>query len=443
MKLWQKKADLDKEIEAFTVGNDPILDLSIARFDVYGSVAHAEMLAACHLLTHDELKQLRRELISILSLIEKGEFSIGPGFEDVHSQLEHLLIKKIGVAGKKIHTGRSRNDQVLVAARMFFREEIMNITHTINFLFDTLIELSAVYQNYGLPGYTHFQAAMPSSFGLWFAAYAENLVDDLRQWLCTFNIINQNPLGSAAGYGSSLPINRQHTTRLLGFKEMDFNVVHAAMGRGRSEWWMAVAIAAIGQTIGKMAYDLVLYQNENFGFVRLPDAFTTGSSIMPHKKNPDVFELIRARANYWQSLPAQIQAITGNLPSGYHRDYQILKEIIFPELARLKTTLKILQKGIAELEVKKNILSKKKYQILFTVDKVNALVREGIPFREAYRLVGKEVEDGTFTAPARAEINTHEGTIGNLQNEQIQRKKDQVMEQFDFSFVEILQTLVN
>jgi argininosuccinate lyase len=443
MKLWQKKNDLDKEVEAFTIGNDPILDLSIAKFDVYGSLAHAIMLSECELLTQDELNQIRRELLSILSNIEKGDFSIGQGMEDIHSQLEQLLIKKIGVAGKKVHTARSRNDQVLVATRMFFREEIKSLTESINSLFDILIELSKEYQNYGLPGYTHFQAAMPSSFGLWFAAYAENLVDDLRQWLCTFDILNQNPLGSAAGYGTSLPINRQRTTQLLGFKDLDFNVIHAAMGRGRSEWWMAVAIAATAQTIGKMAYDLVLYQNENYGFVRLPDTFTTGSSIMPHKKNPDVFELIRARANYWQSLPAQIQTVTGNLPSGYHRDYQILKEIIFPELARLKTTLQILQKGISELEVKKNILTKKKYQLLFTVDKVNALVREGIPFREAYHMVGKEVEEGTFSIPDKISENSHEGSIGNLQNDQIERKRHLVMEQFDFSFEESLQSLIS
>ncbi|MEM9885845.1 MAG: argininosuccinate lyase [Bacteroidota bacterium] len=434
MKLWQKDFDIFENIERFTVGQDRELDLQLAQYDVLGSLAHIEMLHAIGLLQDLELEQLQKALKEIYQQTQKGHFRIEEDMEDVHSQVEYLLIKKLGEIGKKIHSGRSRNDQVLVDLRLYFRAEIEAIAHLIKQLTTTLLYLSETYKTIALPGYTHLQIAMPSSFGLWFGAYAESLADDLRLLESTYHIINQNPLGSAAGYGSSFPLNRQMTTDLLGFEDLNYNVVHAQMGRGKTELFLSYALAAIGHTLSRLAMDVTLYCNQNFTFIRLPDELTTGSSIMPHKKNPDVFELIRAKCNQLQAVPQSISLITSGLPSGYHRDFQLLKENIFPAIQSLKDILTITDFSIKQIEVHTDIVKDPKYRYLYTVEMVNEEVLKGTPFREAYQKVGKAVADGSYQFEGEVQ-HSHEGSIGNLCNEQIQAKIDAVWKNFNFESV--------
>ncbi len=431
MKLWQKDQSLDKRIEMFTVGRDQEMDLRLARLDMLGSIAHGQMLSEIGLISEDEFVALRRALQELIKEVEAGKFSIEPGVEDIHSQVELLLTRSLGDTGKKIHAARSRNDQVLVDLRLFFREEIAHIVRSTQEIINQLLLLSDKHKGDLMPGYTHLQVAMVSSFGLWFGAYAETLVDDLRLWTGIYHSINQNPLGSAAGYGSSFPINRQRTTELLGFEDLAYNVVHAQMGRGKSETFMAFGVAALAQTMGKLAMDLCLYNSQNFGFISLPDAFTTGSSIMPHKKNPDLFELLRARCNQLQSLPSQLGITLANLPSGYHRDYQLLKEMIFPALDNLKECQSILLYALPQLHINSDLLQDEKYNLLFTVEAVNEAVGNGIPFRDAYRLVAAQVVEGTFN-PSRELHHTHEGSMGNLCNDNIKRKSEEVFKQFTF-----------
>lgn len=431
MKLWQKDQSLDKRIEMFTVGRDQEMDLRLARLDMLGSIAHGQMLSEIGLISEDEFVALRRALQELIKEVEAGKFSIEPGVEDIHSQVELLLTRSLGDTGKKIHAARSRNDQVLVDLRLFFREEIAHIVRSTQEIINQLLLLSDKHKGDLMPGYTHLQVAMVSSFGLWFGAYAETLVDDLRLWTGIYHSINQNPLGSAAGYGSSFPINRQRTTELLGFEDLAYNVVHAQMGRGKSETFMAFGVAALAQTMGKLAMDLCLYNSQNFGFISLPDAFTTGSSIMPHKKNPDLFELLRARCNQLQSLPSQLGITLANLPSGYHRDYQLLKEMIFPALDNLKECQSILLYALPQLHINSDLLQDEKYNLLFTVEAVNEAVGNGIPFRDAYRLVAAQVVEGTFN-PSRELHHTHEGSMGNLCNDNIKRKSEEVFRQFTF-----------
>ena len=432
MKLWSKTQTTNELVEKFTIGQDNRLDLQLAKFDVQGTLAHIEMLASIGLLTVEELAILQPELKKIYWQIEAGEFTIEPGVEDVHSQVELMLTRSLGDVGKKIHAGRSRNDQVLVDLRLFFRSKIQEIAGLTAELFEVLMAQSAAHQDVLMPGYTHTQVAMVSSFGLWFGAYAETLTDDLRQLQAVFDIVNQNPLGSAAGYGSSFPLDRLMTTRLLGFNDLNYNVLHAQLGRGKSEQFLSFALAALGATLGKFAADTCLFNSQNFGFLKLPDAFTTGSSIMPHKKNPDVFELIRARCNRLQSLPQQVFAVTANLTSGYHRDFQILKETVFPALAELKDCLQLAILSIPEFEINREVLQDEKYRYLYTVEVVNRLVLVGVPFREAYRQVGQMVEDGTFKFEGQIH-HTHEGSVGNPCLPEIRRKFSAVMAGFDFS----------
>ena len=415
----------------FTVGRDQEMDLRLARLDMLGSIAHGQMLSEIGLISEDEFVALRRALQELIKEVEAGKFSIEPGVEDIHSQVELLLTRSLGDTGKKIHAARSRNDQVLVDLRLFFREEIAHIVRSTQEIINQLLLLSDKHKGDLMPGYTHLQVAMVSSFGLWFGAYAETLVDDLRLWTGIYHSINQNPLGSAAGYGSSFPINRQRTTELLGFEDLAYNVVHAQMGRGKSETFMAFGVAALAQTMGKLAMDLCLYNSQNFGFISLPDAFTTGSSIMPHKKNPDLFELLRARCNQLQSLPSQLGITLANLPSGYHRDYQLLKEMIFPALDNLKECQSILLYALPQLHINSDLLQDEKYNLLFTVEAVNEAVGNGIPFRDAYRLVAAQVVEGTFN-PSRELHHTHEGSMGNLCNDNIKRKSEEVFRQFTF-----------
>lgn len=415
----------------FTVGRDQEMDLRLARLDMLGSIAHGQMLSEIGLISEDEFVALRRALQELIKEVEAGKFSIEPGVEDIHSQVELLLTRSLGDTGKKIHAARSRNDQVLVDLRLFFREEIAHIVRSTQEIINQLLLLSDKHKGDLMPGYTHLQVAMVSSFGLWFGAYAETLVDDLRLWTGIYHSINQNPLGSAAGYGSSFPINRQRTTELLGFEDLAYNVVHAQMGRGKSETFMAFGVAALAQTMGKLAMDLCLYNSQNFGFISLPDAFTTGSSIMPHKKNPDLFELLRARCNQLQSLPSQLGITLANLPSGYHRDYQLLKEMIFPALDNLKECQSILLYALPQLHINSDLLQDEKYNLLFTVEAVNEAVGNGIPFRDAYRLVAAQVVEGTFN-PSRELHHTHEGSMGNLCNDNIKRKSEEVFKQFTF-----------
>lgn len=432
MKIWDKGFSIDKRIESFTIGRDRELDLLLAPFDVQGSIAHCRMLEQVGLLSREELEQLLPALEDILQMARRGEFVIEEGIEDVHSQVELMLTRKLGEIGKKIHSGRSRNDQVLLDLRLYIRHELEELVRFSRRLFDTLISLSEKHKDILMPGYTHTQVAMPSSFGLWFGAYAESLVDDLALMQAAYLITNQNPLGSAAGYGSSFPLDRSLTTRLLGFETMSYNVVYAQMGRGKVEKTVSFALASLAATLGKLSADVCLYMSQNFGFISLPDELTTGSSIMPHKKNPDVFELMRAKANKLQALPNEISLITGNLTSGYHRDLQLVKESFLPAFEDLKNCLGITDHMLQHLQVNENILDDNKYRYLFSVEAVNAEVLKGLPFRDAYQKIGKQINEGTYHPPQEVR-HTHEGSIGNLCNEQIREKMEGVMNRFPFS----------
>ena len=431
MKLWEKNFEVNKEIERFTVGRDREMDLYLAKYDVLGSMAHITMLESIGLLGKDELPVLLRELKNIYEQCERGEFVIEDDIEDVHSQVEMLLTRKLGDMGKKIHSGRSRNDQVLVDLKLFTRHEMMEIAEEVKVLFDELIQKSNQYKDVLMPGYTHLQVAMPSSFGLWFGAYAESLTDDMLFLQAAYKMTNRNPLGSAAGYGSSFPLNRTMTTQLLGFDSMDYNVVYAQMGRGKMERNVAFALASIAGTLAKLAFDACLFNSQNFSFVKLPKECTTGSSIMPHKKNPDVFELIRAKSNKLQSLPQQVMLIMNNLPVGYFRDLQIIKEVFLPAFDELKDCLQMTAYIINKIEVNEHILDNPMYDPMFSVEEVNRLAAEGLPFRDAYKTVGLDIEAGQFT-PNKNIHHTHEGSIGNLCNPQIQVLMDQVLDGFHF-----------
>jgi argininosuccinate lyase len=434
MKLWQKDKTSLKEVERFTVGNDQEMDMYLARFDVLGSMAHIIMLESIGLLEKRELTLLHDALKEIYAKIEKSEFKVEPGVEDIHSQVELALTNKLGDVGKKIHSGRSRNDQVLVDIKLYLRSEIEEIVKQTNSLFELLLQQSETYKDKLLPGYTHLQIAMPSSFGLWFGAYAESLIDDLQTVQAAFRVVNKNPLGSAAGYGSSFPINRTLTTQLLGFENLNYNVVYAQMGRGKTERIVASAIANIASTLAKLAMDACLFMNQNFAFISFPDELTTGSSIMPHKKNPDVFELIRSRCNQLAALPNDIALMTANLPSGYHRDLQLIKELLFPAIQSLKDCLKMTELMISNIVVKDDILKDEKYQYLFSVEEVNKLVLSGMPFRDAYKKVGKDIEERKFFTDG--EINhTHEGSMGNLCHDEVRKMMNEVLENFRFHFV--------
>jgi argininosuccinate lyase len=434
-KLWQKNISVDHQVEQLTVGNDRELDSQMAAFDVLGSLAHTRMLASIGLLDESDLKAVQKELKNIYAEITAGNFTIDPQVEDVHSQVELLLTQRVGDAGKKIHSGRSRNDQVLVDLKLFFRHEIRELVGKCKQLFDLLIRLSNTHKDTLLPGYTHLQIAMPSSFGLWFGAYAESLVDDLELMLAAWKVVNKNPLGSAAGYGSSFPLNRTMTTTLLGFESLNYNVVYAQMGRGKTERIVAQALSSVAATLAKFSMDACLYMNQNFGFISFPDQLTTGSSIMPHKKNPDVFELIRARCNKIQALPNEIALMTANLTSGYHRDLQLLKENLFPSFRSLSDCLEMTCLMLENIRIKDDILRDEKYSYLFSVDAVNEEVLNGVPFREAYRKVGQSIEEGTFSAPEQIR-HTHEGSIGNLCNDEITGAFGLVMNGFNFGKVE-------
>ena len=430
-KLWEKDFQMTDEIERFTVGRDREMDLYLAPFDVLGSMAHITMLQSIGLLTDDELRQLLQELKNIYALCQQGAFTIEEGVEDVHSQVELMLTRRLGDMGKKIHSGRSRNDQVLVDLRLFIRHRLMGLVDDIKTLFDALQRKSERYKEALMPGYTHLQIAMPSSFGLWFGAYAESLTDDLLFVQAAYRMTNRNPLGSAAGYGSSFPLDREMTTRLLGFDSMDYNVVYAQMGRGKTERNVAFAMATVAGTLAKLAYDACLFNSQNFGFVRLPKECTTGSSIMPHKKNPDVFELIRAKSNKLQALPQQVTLIMNNLPSGYFRDLQIIKEVFLPAFDELADCLQMTTYIIDRMEVDEHLLDDPRYDPIFSVEEVNRLAAEGMPFRDAYRKVGLEIEAGTFKA--RKDLHhTHAGSIGRLCNEEIARLMDDILQGFHF-----------
>jgi len=431
MKLWEKNFEINKEIERFTVGRDREMDLYLAKYDVLGSMAHITMLESIGLLEKDELTELLAELKNIYQLAERGEFVIEDDVEDVHSQVEMLLTRKLGDMGKKIHSGRSRNDQVLVDLKLFTRHELKEIADEVKILFDELIQKSNQYKDVLMPGYTHLQIAMPSSFGLWFGAYAESLTDDMLFLQAAYKMTNRNPLGSAAGYGSSFPLNRTMTTELLGFDSMDYNVVYAQMGRGKMERNVGFAIATIAGTIAKMAFDACLFNSQNFSFVKLPKECTTGSSIMPHKKNPDVFELIRAKCNKLQSLPQQVTLIMNNLPVGYFRDLQIIKEVFLPAFGELKDCLQMAAYIINKIEVNEHILDNPMYDPMFSVEEVNRLAANGMPFRDAYKKVGLDIEAGNFKANHDIH-HTHEGSIGNLCNDHIQSLMQQTLDGFNF-----------
>lgn len=433
-KLWEKNFEVNKEIERFTVGRDREMDLYLAKYDVLGSMAHITMLESIGLLTKDELAKLLAALKRIYKTCEDGKFVIEDGVEDVHSQVELMLTRELGDMGKKIHSGRSRNDQVLVDLKLFTRHEIMEVVDNVKILFDELIQKSNQYKDVLMPGYTHLQIAMPSSFGLWFGAYAESLVDDMLYLQAAWRMTNRNPLGSAAGYGSSFPLNRQMTTDLLGFDSMDYNVVYAQMGRGKMERNVAFAMATVAGTLAKMAYDACMFNCQNFNFVKLPKECTTGSSIMPHKKNPDVFELIRAKSNKIQGLPAQIMLIMNNLPVGYFRDLQIIKEVFLPAFDELNDCLRMAAYIINKMEVNTHILDNPMYDPMFSVEEVNKLAAAGMPFRDAYKKVGLEIEAGDFVANKQIH-HTHEGSIGNLCNEKIQALMDNELQEFHFEKV--------
>ena len=434
MKLWEKNFEINKEIERFTVGRDREMDLYLAKYDVLGSMAHITMLESIGLIGKDELPVLLDELKRIYQLCERGEFVIEDDVEDVHSQVEMLLTRRLGDMGKKIHSGRSRNDQVLVDLKLFTRHQLMEIAEEVKTLFDELIKKSNQYKDVLMPGYTHLQVAMPSSFGLWFGAYAESLTDDMLFLQAAYKMTNRNPLGSAAGYGSSFPLNRQMTTDLLGFDSMDYNVVYAQMGRGKMERNVGFAIATIAGTLAKLAFDACLFNSQNFAFVKLPKECTTGSSIMPHKKNPDVFELIRAKSNKLQSLPQQVMLIMNNLPVGYFRDLQIIKEVFLPAFDELKDCLQMTAYIINKIEVNDHILDNPMYDPMFSVEEVNRLAAEGMPFRDAYKKVGLDIEAGQFT-PDKQIHHTHEGSVGNLCNDRIEALMQYVLDGFNFNRV--------
>ncbi len=425
MKLWDKGFSTDKKIDHFTVGNDRELDLHLAKYDVIASKAHAKMLGKIGLLTEKETKELVTELDNIAERIEKGSFVIEKNFEDMHSKIEFQLTLALGDTGKKIHTARSRNDQVLVAMHLYLKDELAEIKLMTKTLFDLLLNLADKYKRVLLPGYTHLQIAMPSSFGLWFSAYAESLIDDLYFIDAAYKVADQNPLGSAAGYGSSFPIDRSFTTKEMGFETLKYNVVAAQMGRGKVEKATAFGMASIAATLSKMAMDICLYMSQNFNFISFPDELTTGSSIMPHKKNPDVFELVRGKCNKLQSIPNQLTLVINNLPSGYHRELQLVKEIIVPAIQDMKACLEIMSFSLREIRVNEGILEDPKYDYLFSVDTLNELVQNGMPFRDAYKQMGKEIEAGTFI-PKRKIKHTHEGSLGNLCLEEIRKKMNKL-----------------
>jgi len=431
MKLWTKSTDALKEITNFTTGNDLTWDAFLARYDVLGSLAHIQMLQSIKLLTAEEYKSLAAELKKLLNTIDQGSFQLEAGVEDVHSQVELMLTRTLGDTGKKIHSGRSRNDQVLLDTKLFLRHEIQELVGDMQQLFDLLIAKSEENKNKLLPGYTHLQLAMPSSFGLWFAAYAESLVDDVVTVHAAYRVCNKNPLGSGAGYGSSFPLNRKMTTELLGFDDLNYNVVYAQMGRGKTERIVASSLGNVAATLAKLAMDVCLYLNPNFGFISFPDELTTGSSIMPHKKNPDVFEIIRGRCNTIQAIGNEIALLTTNLPSGYHRDLQLLKEKLFPAFRSLRDCLRMTGVMLSRISIKENILDDERYTFLFSVEEVNKLVLKGVPFRDAYKQVGSDIEQGRFT-PTRQIQHTHEGSIGNLCNADIQRMMKQEVANFAF-----------
>ncbi len=434
-KLWEKNFEINKEIERFTVGRDREMDLYLAKYDVIGSMAHITMLETIGLLTSDELKRLLAELKNIYAVCGRGEFVIEDGVEDVHSQVEMMLTDKLGDIGKKIHSGRSRNDQVLLDLKLFTRHELKEIVDAVKILFDELIQKSNKYKDVLMPGYTHLQIAMPSSFGLWFGAYAESLTDDMLFLQAAYRMTNRNPLGSAAGYGSSFPLNRSLTTKLLGFDSMDYNVVYAQMGRGKMERNVAFAMATVAGTLAKMAFDACMFNCQNFSFVKLPKECTTGSSIMPHKKNPDVFELIRAKSNKIQSLSQQVMLIMNNLPVGYFRDLQIIKEVFLPAFDELKDCLQMASYIINKIEVNDHILDNSMYAPMFSVEEVNRLAANGMPFRDAYKKVGLDIEAGNFV-PNKNISHTHEGSIGNLCNDKIQELMEKTLDDFHFENVE-------
>ena len=429
MLLWNKGFEPDRMIEEFTVGRDRELDLMLARFDVEGSMAHIRMLESVGLLGHDELPVLLDALADIKAMIERGEFVIEDGVEDVHSQVEFLLTARLGDLGKKIHSGRSRNDQVLVDLKLFTRHELALTARAVNDFFNLLLELSDKHKDDLMPGYTHLQVAMPSSFGLWFGAYAETLVDDMQLLVAAYNIANQNPLGSAAGYGSSLPLDREMTTRLLNFASPHYNVVAAQMSRGKTERAAAVGIAAVAATLGRLAMDVCMWMCQNFGFVSFPDELTTGSSIMPHKKNPDVFEIMRGKCNRLQSIPNELTILNANLPLGYNRDLQLMKDILFPAFAEMRSSLELASFMLRNIRIRKDILDDPRYDYLFTVEDVNRLVLQGVPFRDAYKQVGMAVQEGRYK-PTREIHHTHIGSIGNLATEQIRAKMEPLMAAF-------------
>jgi argininosuccinate lyase len=434
MKLWQKNSETLKEVETFTVGKDRELDLFLAPFDVLGSLAHIQMLNSVGLLSNDELNELQEALKDIYKDITAGTFLLEEGVEDIHSQVELMLTKKLGDSGKKIHSARSRNDQVILDLKLFLRSEIEELVGLVNGFFNLLLAQSEKYKDYLLPGYTHLQLAMPSSFGLWFGAYAESLADDMITLYGAWEITNKNPLGSAAGFGSSFPINRKLTTQLLGFEDLNYNVVYAQMSRGKTERILSQSLANFAATLSRMSMDACIYLNQNFAFISFPDELTTGSSIMPHKKNPDVFELIRAHCNRIQSLPNEISLMSVNLPSGYHRDFQLLKEHLFPALKNLKDCIRMATLMIENIDVKKDILNDEKYKYLFTVEEMNKLVLQGMPLRDAYKKIGAEIENNTFISDMKL-AHSHEGSIGNLQNEQIKIMMNKVIARFDFKKV--------
>lgn len=431
MKLWEKSVQVDHDVESYTVGRDREMDMYLARYDVLGSLAHIKMLESIDLLTAEELERLTSALREIYDEIEKDKFKIEEGIEDVHSQVELMLTRRLGDVGKKIHSGRSRNDQVLVDLRLFIRSELESVVDSVTTLFKALLAQSERYKQVLMPGYTHLQVAMPSSFGLWFGAYAESLVDDLTVLQAAYKVTNRNPLGSAAGYGSSFPLNRTMTTRLLGFESLDYNVVYAQMGRGKTERIVAQALANVAATVSKLAFDACMYNSQNFGFIKLPDEYTTGSSIMPHKKNPDVFELTRAKCNKLQALPYEITLITNNLPCGYFRDLQMIKESFLPAFSELRNILAMVTAMVSSVKVNEHILDDSRYDLMFSVEEVNRLAKDGMPFRDAYKKVGLDIEAGEFS-PVKEANHTHEGSIGNLCNDKVEELYDSILKNFDF-----------
>jgi argininosuccinate lyase len=432
MKLWDKTgSDVNTQIEKFTVGRDPEFDMVLAKYDVQGSIAHVKMLESVRMLNPEEATIILKELENIETEIQQGRFIIDKGVEDIHSQIELNLTKKIGEAGKKIHSGRSRNDQIAVDIKLFLRAELQELKSDVKNLFDLLISLSDLYKDDLLPGYTHLQIAMPSSFGLWFGAYAESLIDDLEILSAAYRVVNKNPLGSGAGYGSSFPLNRKMTTELLGFESLHYNVVYAQMSRGKTEKLVSFGMATIAATLSRLAMDACLYMNQNFAFISFPDELTTGSSIMPHKKNPDVFELIRARSNRIQSIPNELSLLVNNLPSGYHRDMQLTKEILFPAIVDLKDCIRMMVLMLSQIHVRKDILLDEKYKYLFSVEAVNELANQGIPFRDAYKKVGNQIDKGDFYFDQSKPLkHTHEGSLGNLNLGEIKSAMEKVMNKF-------------